>query len=357
MPDQSLLPAIARALQGNEVGNASPYQLGFAGTGKSGASFGSMQGDLAAGDPRVTACFHDALAASGWTEARIADALARLSVPLTASPLSEGDLAAVNAALDTPRGRQLVDAMDEHLLDTCFTHLDSCLAAAHRGGRRVAPEAQIAIALWMNMTGPPSKLLDWLGGAAVTMAGPVPPPDEYVTGAEMVAFLRASHYFTEHPDAMRHFQEAVAAGVGVLPGAAHPLMFAAAAAGWYVFEQATGHFIRHGLDGDHLLDRAGYSGSFSAGGYNNPDKQYEKLVGPIPQGQYSIGPATDFPTKLAFPLTPMAGTDTRGRGGFMIHGGCLDGTLRASTGCVIVDVATRTRIASGGIALLKVIHG
>ena len=356
MPDQNLLPALARALQVNEIGNESAYKLSFAGKGKSGASFGIMQGDLAAHDSRVTACFHDVMAASGWPESRIAGAIKRLSVPLTRSPLPAADLAAIDAALASPRGRQLVDAMDEYLLDSCFTHLDSCIATAQHAGHRIAPEAQIAIVLWINMTGPPTTLLQWLGGAAVVMAKPVPPPDEYVTGAEITAFLQASHYFTDNPGTMPHFQQAVTAGVSVLPSVKHQLMFAATV-GWYVFEQATGQFIQHGLAGDELLDPTGYSGSFSAGGINNPDKQYEKLVGPIPQGQYSIGAATNFPTKLAFPLAPVPGTDTRGRDGFMIHGGCLDGTLRASTGCIIVDVATRTRIASGGASILKVVHG
>jgi len=51
------LPALADDLQAairfglrlDEIGGGSPYKLCFAGKGKSGASFGFMQGDMAAG--------------------------------------------------------------------------------------------------------------------------------------------------------------------------------------------------------------------------------------------------------------------------------------------------------------------
>ena len=53
MVDEALKPALRMALRLHEIGDASPYQLCFAGKGKSGASFGFMQGDLAAGQPEV----------------------------------------------------------------------------------------------------------------------------------------------------------------------------------------------------------------------------------------------------------------------------------------------------------------
>jgi hypothetical protein len=45
MVEQALLPAIEKTIQENEIGGGSPYVLDFARKGKSGASFGFMQGD------------------------------------------------------------------------------------------------------------------------------------------------------------------------------------------------------------------------------------------------------------------------------------------------------------------------
>jgi hypothetical protein len=54
MVDEMLKPALRVALRLHEIGDLSPYQLGFAGKGKSGASFGFMQADLAAGQPECS---------------------------------------------------------------------------------------------------------------------------------------------------------------------------------------------------------------------------------------------------------------------------------------------------------------
>jgi hypothetical protein len=53
MPEENLKPALRRALQVHEIGDETPYRLFFAAKGKSGASFGFMQGDLAGKQPVV----------------------------------------------------------------------------------------------------------------------------------------------------------------------------------------------------------------------------------------------------------------------------------------------------------------
>ena len=65
MPQESVKPALRAGLRMHEIGSASPYKLFFAAKGKSGASFGFMQGDLAAGQPDVTKTFRRASPTGG----------------------------------------------------------------------------------------------------------------------------------------------------------------------------------------------------------------------------------------------------------------------------------------------------
>jgi hypothetical protein len=45
---------------------------------------------------------------------------------------------------------------------------------------------------------------------------------------------------------------------------------------------------------------------------------------------------------------PYSGTNTLGRGGFLIHGDSVRAPGTASQGCIIMDPATRQRISSSG---------
>src|SRR5258707_8076312 len=114
MPDDAVKPALRAALRFNEIGDASPFELTFAAKGKSGASFGFMQGDLAAGQPEVTKTFRAVLAAAGFAQAKIDALVAQLSVPHATNPLSKADTDAINTAL--VKSAPLVDAMDENIL-------------------------------------------------------------------------------------------------------------------------------------------------------------------------------------------------------------------------------------------------
>lgn len=180
MVDETLKPALRMALRLHEIGDASPCQLCFAGKGKSGASFGFMQGDMAAGQPVVQQTFRDALAAGGFAQDTIGDFARQLSMPLLACPLSTADRDRVNAALMAASA--LVEAMDENILGKVYADLDTCTARAAAANRSIAPKALIYMALWINMTGPPSKLLAWLAGGDPGLRRPVPPPGNVVDG-------------------------------------------------------------------------------------------------------------------------------------------------------------------------------
>ena len=213
----ALKAALRLALRLHEIGDASPYRLFFAGKGVSGASFGFMQGDLAAGQPEVTNTFRDALAAAQFPASQIDDFLRRLSVHLIANPLDPVDTAAINAALLASRAR--VDAMDEQILTGVYQQLQRCIATAAGASRTIAAKALIYMALWINMSGPPTSLLRFLAGHDPGMSHPVPPAGAVVDGVAMEAYLHATAYFSENPGNFAHISTCAAAGAATLAGA------------------------------------------------------------------------------------------------------------------------------------------
>ena len=374
MPDNTLKPALHAALRMHEIGTQTPYKLFFAGKGRSGASFGAMQGDLAAGQPVVRATFTNAMTAAGMVTATIASLLQRLSVHLLGNPLNPAERGDVDAALAA--SIDLVDAMDEAILAEIYASLDICIAHATAGRRRMDPEAQILAAMWINMTGPPTKLLTWIDGGTPALATPVPAPGKLIDAAAMEAYLHATDYYTNNPQNFPHLLESLAAGVEQLPRAGgrgvsrRSRMVAARAGGTrsipaatkppalpdagYVYEQATGHmFARE--DGLNDLLATGYSGSEADGGKNNPDKQCESDIGPIPRGTYSIGDPFAGPSPFSLRLTPAPGNEMCGRSGFLIPGDSIAAPGTASHGCIILPRPVRERIYQARLGKLVVV--
>jgi hypothetical protein len=77
-------------------------------------------------------------------------------------------------------------------------------------------KALIYMALWINMSGPPTTLLTWLGGRSVTMKRQVPAPSIVVDVPTIENYLRATPYFTSNPSNFPHMQQCVAAGARLL---------------------------------------------------------------------------------------------------------------------------------------------
>lgn len=219
MPKEDLKPGLRLALRLHEIGDASPYRLFFAGKGTSGASFGFMQGDLNGGQKDVTEAFRKAMDAAGMSPAAIDSLLARLAVHLIANPLTPAETQQVNAALLA--SRKLVDEMDEGILQDIYAQLDRCIATANHANRQIAPKAQIYMALWINMTGPPSKLLTWLGGGDPGLQIALPKLGDTVQGPDMERYLRATSYYIENPGNLPHMLQCAAAGMAAL-GATAP---------------------------------------------------------------------------------------------------------------------------------------
>ncbi len=215
MPEERYKPALRQALQFHEIGDKSPYQLFFAAKGKSGASFGFMQGDLAGQQPIVQRTFHQCLSASGFSEDEINGLARKLSVHLIRNPLSREDTERVNAALDAHRN--LVDEMDDAILTGVYSGLDKCLATAANAHRTIQPHAQLYIAMWINMSGPPSKMLEWLAGHDPQLGVRVGPPGSEVDVPAIQGYLKATSYYRENPRNFAHLEESASAGARKLP--------------------------------------------------------------------------------------------------------------------------------------------
>ena len=124
------------------------------------------------------------------------------------SPLPVALEAEINAALSSPAGMALVDAMDAGTLQVVLGEVDRCIAAA--GNDIITPDAQVAIALWVNMTGEPTSLLAWL-------ESPFRLSQSVIALSDMLGYLAATLYFRVHTRNLVHFKDAVAAGVPLLP--------------------------------------------------------------------------------------------------------------------------------------------
>lgn len=108
---------------------------------------------------------------------------------------------------------------------------------------------------------------------------------------------------------------------------------------------------------------SGYSGHAPNGrgiapdGINNPLLESDPDVGPIPRGQYQIGPFFTDPEKgpLVAHLTPLPGTLTYGRSGFMMHGDNSAGNESASLGCIVLPHLVRAQVAASFDTSLEVV--
>ncbi|MGE4482112.1 tlde1 domain-containing protein [Acidocella sp.] len=115
----------------------------------------------------------------------------------------------------------------------------------------------------------------------------------------------------------------------------------------WTYSQSTGELSENGR-----LVGKGYSGT--QGGRNNPAMQSVPNIGPIPQGSYTIGAPHDTTTHgpYVMRLTPVPGSVTFGRNGFLIHGD--NRRHDASQGCIIMGPQIRHKIWASGDHRLQV---
>ena len=97
----------------------------------------------------------------------------------------------------------------------------------------------------------------------------------------------------------------------------------------------------------------GYSGVGQ--GLNNPEMQSVKNIGPIPIGEYLIGPGhPSGKGPITMNLIPSPKTNTFGRYLFRIHGDNRSLNHSASEGCIITGPDTRSLINGSGDHILRV---
>lgn len=215
MVESNLIPAIKEAVKQNEIGNQSPYKLSYARLGVSGASFGVFQGDTNVSDT-ARQTLRKALQADGVSDNTVARIMSLLSQRLpNGNPLSPDDTEVADSALSAETGKALVDAMDNGLFMIVMRDLNACVAAAQSKNFLIEPTALLYMAVWVNMTGPPTVLTKFLEGSSES--GVLPPVGPTVTAQDMQTYLHASRYFILHPRNFLHLQASVEAAVPLLP--------------------------------------------------------------------------------------------------------------------------------------------
>ena len=109
----------------------------------------------------------------------------------------------------------------------------------------------------------------------------------------------------------------------------------------WTYSQSTGKISLNGA-----VVGIGYSGHGE--GLNNPAMQNKSQVGPLPQGNYTIGPAFTHPEKgpIVMRLRPKPGNNMFGRSGFLIHGDNQAMNHSASNGCIILSKPYRKTISA-----------
>jgi hypothetical protein len=115
----------------------------------------------------------------------------------------------------------------------------------------------------------------------------------------------------------------------------------------WTYRQSDGELLH---DGEFI--GTGYSGH--AEGRNNPDLESAPNIGPIPRGDYEIGPAhkSERTGPMTMNLTPI-GHNALGRTDFRMHG---DNTNHdASHGCIIEGPAIRREVDASPDRKLRVI--
>lgn len=129
----------------------------------------------------------------------------------------------------------------------------------------------------------------------------------------------------------------------------------------WIYSQSTGQIHQVDGSGNRIPGTGGTGYSGAPGHVNNSDSQNLRDLGPIPQGTYDIGPQGDIPRagggafRQGMTLSPVDGTNTFGRDGFVIHGSNDYTQRNASRGCPIFEPAIRNEIGRSGDTRLRVV--
>jgi len=113
-----------------------------------------------------------------------------------------------------------------------------------------------------------------------------------------------------------------------------------------VYSQSLGSLTcTNNTTGQQYLSCNGYAGK--GPGLNKPSAQNQPNVGPLPQGDYTMGGPNNRRGPFTRPLMPDPGKNMFGRSGFLIHGDNAAQDNSASEGCIVVPRDCRSRIPTG----------
>ena len=134
------------------------------------------------------------------------------------------------------------------------------------------------------------------------------------------------------------------------------------------YHQANGHLEMIEASGAETLLGVGFAGNDSRPGvnpnrihgYNNPDAQGVKCIGPLPRGWYTIGKPFHHPGlgPLTFILTPDPANAMCGRDSLRMHGASATDPANSSEGCIVQAHDVRVKLAelvAAGINRLEVV--
>lgn len=121
----------------------------------------------------------------------------------------------------------------------------------------------------------------------------------------------------------------------------------------WTYRQSTGELLSPCGD----VAATGYSGFGE--GKNNSALESIPDVGPIPRGEYQIGPPydSDHHGPFVMSLTPQPANEMFGRSAFLMHGDSIEHPGQASRGCTIMPRPIRERVWSSGDHRLQVAEG
>lgn len=129
---------------------------------------------------------------------------------------------------------------------------------------------------------------------------------------------------------------------------ANPLTFIDPTGLLCVYSQSTGSLsCTDDSTGEQYLRCNGYAGN--GPGLNNPDAQNQPNVGPLPQGDYTVGGSRNGGRTgpMSRPLTPNPNNNMFGRHSFSVHGDNQARNQSASNGCPILPRDCREGIPTG----------
>lgn len=214
MTDASISQIQAALLQNECGGNKDlAYQPSFAGTAKSGLSFGEYQNDASA-NPEAFSTLRRILDAASTRIDQIGRITGVAAKPCTAESFMPNDLAVIRAAFQSVQGKYQIDSLDNQTWIQLLGYLTACKSLIQPLGRSIDSDAQIAIVLWCNMSGPPTLLKTWLMGKDVYLNGEtIEAPGNLVTSDDVFRYLDQMAFFQDHPQNEVSFRNAVEVGL------------------------------------------------------------------------------------------------------------------------------------------------